>query len=90
MLSMDYAAFQPIVFTSGQSSDDVRGQCVDIVILDDDILENDETVTVQLSSESNSISVVPSGKTATITIVDNDCKYVSLLLSVTVLKRYLN
>ena len=54
----DYVSvFQALTFTPGAST----RMCVNLVILDDQIGENDETLTLRLST----------GRTATVTIRDN-------------------
>ena len=50
----------------------VNSSCTSITIANDDILENDETLLVQLTTTDEAIALNPSS--ATITIEDNDSK----------------
>ena len=54
-------------------------QCVAININDDDILESDETFTLRLETQLD--SVVISSPNLQVTIEDNDCKYFPVFLN---------
>lgn len=56
----------------------VNISCLNIFILDDSVLENNETVLLKLESLTEDISTVinvTGNENATVTIIDNDCKF---------------
>ena len=61
---------------SGQSSNSMPIQCADLDVLNDNILENDETFSVRLSSWSNRVYITTGRQAAEVTIRedDTDCK----------------
>ena len=61
---------------SGQSDSNMRIQCANLTVLDDNILENDETFSVRLSSSSNKVYITYLRDQAEIIIRedDADCK----------------
>ena len=67
---VDYASVtnQTVTFEPSTSS----RQCLNITTLPDSILENDETFSVSLNTADSDISIDP--RTATVLIIDNDCK----------------
>ena len=67
----DYVSFNETV--SFQPSSSTSPLCVDIVINNDIILENDETFAVSLSS--NDQDVIVESQNATVTISDDDGMY---------------
>ena len=58
---------EDVVISPGQQS-----QCIDIAILDDDILESDETLSISLTADQLGVNIDVSE--ATVTITDNDSK----------------
>ena len=53
-------------------------QCTALVILNDNILEDDETFLVQLASRSNEVVITAMGEQAEVVIMEDnaDCNYV--------------
>lgn len=64
----------------GQSSSNMPTQCLDLVILNDNILEYNETFMVQLASRSNEVEITAAGEQAEVVIREDntDCKWVSI------------
>ena len=58
---------EDVVISPGQQS-----QCIDIAILDDDILESDETLSISLTADQLGVNIDVSE--AIVTITDNDSK----------------
>ena len=58
----------PLLFPPGTSQ-----QCVEIFIVDDDVLESFETFSVELTTTDE--SVFPIRNSSTVVIVDNDSKF---------------
>ena len=70
---MDYAVLDTVVvFPEGSTAGDV--QCVNITILDDDMLEGTESFTLQASAvDTNSLIIIdPSLSQTTISIADSE------------------
>ena len=61
-----------VVFTAGTRIG-VSLQCIDVAIIDSPTVEGDETFTVTLTSQSD--SVVSGDNVTTITITDSDSKH---------------
>ena len=67
---------QGLTFSPGQSSSSMSIQCEEFVVLNDEILEANETVLIALSSESNQVAVTPARNEAEVVIQEDaaDCK----------------
>ena len=65
-----------MIFMPGQSSDNLPLQWVDLEITNDNILENNETFSVQLTSDRDYVTLTPGRETAEIIITEDesDCK----------------
>ena len=65
-----------LTFTSGQSSSNMPTQCLGLVIINDNILEDDETFMVQLASRSDEVEITAAGEQAEVVIREDsvDCK----------------
>ena len=63
-----------ITFVSGQANGHNNGQCANITILYDSILENNETFTLWLNTAYPVLSVEQSNITIIITEDNQDCK----------------
>ena len=61
-----------LTFTSGQSSNNMPTQCIDLVILNDNILEYNETFMVQLASWSNKVVITAAGQQAEVVIMEDN------------------
>ena len=62
-----------LTFTSGQSSSNMPTQCIDLVILNDDILEySNEMFIVQLASWSNKVVITAAGQQAEVVIREDN------------------
>ena len=70
---MDFSQLEdtPLVFPIGTPIGDM--QCVTVNISDDDLVEDDETFTLSLTS-SDAVFLFPNSSKE-VTIVNNDCKY---------------
>ena len=70
---VDYVTIvnKQITFSPG----DPRFQTIAVAILDDDIVENNEKFAAILTAE-NGVNIRPGLITTTVTIKDNDCKYI--------------
>ena len=69
---------RPLTFVSGQSaSNDNSIQCAELDILDDDILEKDETFSLNLSNQSDKVYITAGKHEAEVIIRedDTDCKW---------------
>ena len=66
-----------LMFDSGQSSNNASIQCTELDVLNDDNLENNETFSVRLSSNSDHVRVTVDRETAHIIIEEDisDCKF---------------
>lgn len=66
-----------LTFTSGQSVNDMSIQCTELDILNDNILEDDETFLVRLSSGSAQVIITTARQEADVVIREDaaDCKY---------------
>lgn len=62
----------PLRFVSGQSANNMPIQCTELSVLDDNILEYDETFTVRLSSRSNQVYITTGREEAEIIIREDD------------------
>ena len=69
--AVDYVsdAVTALVFTA----DDMSAQCVNIVIVNDTILEDDEHFTAHLNASDSDVKF--DTKYASVVIIDDDCKY---------------
>ena len=67
-----------VTFTSGQSSNNMPTQCAELVVRNDNILEDDETFLVQLTSRSDQVVITSGGEQAEVVIREDntDCKCV--------------
>lgn len=65
-----------LTFTSGQSFNNTPVQCTELIVFNDDILEDTETFSVRLSSESDQVIITAGREEANVTIRedDTDCK----------------
>ena len=71
---------QGLTFIAGQSSSSMSTQCGELVVLNDAILEGNETISISLTSESPHV-IVTAGKAEAQVIIQedaNDCKYYRL------------
>ena len=57
-------------FTSGQTTGDT--QCIDIQVLDDSILESDETFTLQLAADDISVVTISVGTDSSVVTIRED------------------
>ena len=66
-----------LMFRSGQSSSNASIQCTELDVLNDDNLENNETFSVRLSSNSDHVRVTIDREIAHIIIEEDitDCKF---------------
>lgn len=69
--SLDYQDFDNAVLTFDVSE---NRQCFEIGLIDDTILESDEFFTVMLAPTSDSVRVLISMDSCTVTIIDDDSK----------------
>ena len=80
--NVDYVSVQsqPVIFLPGQSFYNMSLQTAELVIINDNILENTETFSCRLFSDSGHVMITDGRDVADIIIRedDNDCK---LLLS---------
>ena len=73
--SVDYTPLNTEISFSPQPDGQALPQCADITIVDDRVLERDETLSVEVQSTSPTrVLLDPSATTATIEIVDDDRK----------------
>ena len=73
---------QGLTFIAGQSSSSMSTQCGELVVLNDAILEGNETISISLTSESPHV-IVTAGKAEAQVIIQedaNDCKYIGSLM----------
>ena len=65
-----------LTFTSGQSFNNMPIQCSELVVLNDNILEDNETFSIQLTNRSDQVVITSGGEQAEVVIVedDTDCK----------------
>ena len=65
-----------LIFSSGQSSNNASIQCTELDMLNDDNLENNETFSVRLSSNSDHVVITADRELAHIVIEEDitDCK----------------
>ena len=70
------ASYRLLRFVSGQSASNMPTQCANLTVLDDNILENDETFSVGLSSMTNQVYITYGREQAEVIIRedDTDCK----------------
>jgi hypothetical protein len=61
-------------------------QCIDLVILNDNILEDDENFMIQLASWSDEVMITAAGEQAEVVIREDsaDCKLITVFLSIKV------
>jgi hypothetical protein len=59
-------------------------QCIDLVILNDDILEDDENFMIQLVNRSNLVEITAAGEQAEVIIREDssDCKLITVFLTI--------
>ena len=70
--SFDYISVSSAeVFTAGSTDNTTR--CVDITIIDNNVLEGDKTFTVALTTADPDVMLLSAGETV-VTITDNDGK----------------
>ena len=67
---------QGLTFLPGQSSSSGSIQCGELGVLNDEILEDNETVSIVLSSDSNHVVITPGRDEAEVIIQEDiaDCK----------------
>ena len=61
-----------LTFSSGQSFNSMPVQCTELIVLNDDILEDNETISVRLSSKSDQVIITPSREEAEVIIREDD------------------
>ena len=79
----DYAMVNSSVltFTSGQSFSNMPTQCIDLDILNDDILEYDENFIIQLVNGTDKVEITAAGEQAEVIIQEDnaDCKLITVV-----------
>ena len=77
-VNSDYATVNSlgITFVSGQSSSSMAVQCVDLTVVNDAILEGDETFNIQLFTQSSQVRITFARDQAQVVIMEDnvDCK----------------
>ena len=77
-VNSDYATVNSlgITFVSGQSSTSMAVQCVDLTVVNDAILEGDETFNIQLFNQSSQVRITFARDQAQVVIMEDnvDCK----------------
>lgn len=69
------------MFTSGQSAAGNNLQCIDLIIIDDHVLENNETLIVTLNStvqDADIVQISPTKRELLLTIIESatvDCMF---------------
>lgn len=65
-----------LTFTSGQSFNNMSTQCTELVVLDDNILEDNETFSVRLTSQSSEVLITVVKEQAQVVIMEDnfDCE----------------
>ena len=66
----DFGPLEQVSLTFAAGSSLGTQECVDVIITDDDVFEDDETFTVTLTTDDGSVDTVPDR--TDITIVDNE------------------
>ena len=61
-----------LTFVSGQSSSNMRTQCTNLTILNDDILEARETFSIRLTSQSSEVIITAGQDEAEVNIVEDN------------------
>lgn len=72
-----------LTFYYGQSSDNnMTTQCTDMVVLDDNILEGNETFSIRLTSQSSEVRITSGREQAIVVIIEDnvDCKFLHDIL----------
>ena len=59
-----------LIFTSGQTTGDT--QCTNLQVLDDSILESDETLTLQLVADDPSVVVITASADSAVVTIEED------------------
>ena len=68
---------QGLIFSSGESLSSMSTQCGELVVLDDRVLETNETISIRLTSESPQV-IITAGKAEAEVIIQEDatdCKH---------------
>ena len=70
----DYTALNDALVVYQPGDLPMTMQCVDVSIIDEDIVENDEDFGISLLSNDPGVSIVPASQQATATIINDDGK----------------
>ena len=67
---------QGLIFSSGESSSNISTQCGELVVLDDTVLETNETISIRLTTESPQVIITAERAEAEVIIQEDatDCK----------------
>ena len=79
-----------LTFTSGQSSSNMPTQCIDLDILNDDILEYNENFIIQLVNRTNKVEITATGEQSEVVIQEDnaDCKLITVVCIVILARNY--
>ena len=77
LTSSEYSDYVPVdslevLFISGQSFNNMPIQCRELIISNDDVLEDNESFSVRLSSESNQVTITVGREEAEVIIIEDD------------------